>query len=235
VTVTASFRDVVSAEESLARLAKLPAPPAAIDLLIGGDWQVPTPYASTKSASSTSKNGPCLVVRAEGTELEAVWLADKVVSELAHSGAIAACKIDQAAADALWSKQTEFADRGASEGDDGSPMIVKIAVPPSGVTQIIAEIMTFDAECRIQASAGSGIIIARFHRFSHADVSRVLLGKLRPAAVRQGGSLVVLRTALEGLTPHAIWGGRTGATILMERIKQKFDPHNILNPDRFIS
>ena len=62
----------------------------------------------------------------------------------------------------------------------------------------------------------------------------MLVGKLRPAAVQHGGSLVVLKTKLEGLTPHLVWGGRTDATVLMERIKQKFDPHNILNPGRFV-
>ncbi|HEY3395000.1 MAG TPA: FAD-binding oxidoreductase [Lacipirellulaceae bacterium] len=234
VTVSATCRDLGSAEEILARLVKLPAPPAAIDLLIGADWSVRTLFSSTRSASSPSNTGPFVVVRAEGTELEAAWLADQIVRELAQSGAIAACKIEQADADALWDKQIEFADRGASGSDDDSPMVVKVAVPPSGVTQMIAELITFDSECRVQAHAGNGIIIARLSRFSQADVGRVLLGKLRPAAVRQGGSLVVLNTTLEGLTPHAVWGGRTDATVLMERIKRKFDPNNILNPSRFI-
>ena len=173
-------------------------------------------------------------MRAEGTELEAASLADQIVRELAQSGATATCKIDQADADALWSKQIEFVDRGVSEVDGGSPMIVKIAVPPSAVTPMIAELISFDPECRIQAQAGNGIIIARFSRFSHADVGRVLLGNLRPAAVQQGGSLVVLKTSLEGLTPHMVWGGRTDATALMERVKPKFDPRNILNPNRFV-
>jgi glycolate oxidase FAD binding subunit len=234
VTVTAGYRDVASAEQALARLTKLPAPPAAIDLLIGADWSVPTLFLSTKSAPSPSNKGPFLVVRVEGTDIEAAWLADQVVRDLAQSGAIAASKIDKADADALWSQQIEFADRGASESDDGSPMVVKVAVPPSGVAQIIAELMAFDPDCRIQANAGNGIIVARFSRFSHTDVGRVLLAKLRPAALQQGGSLIVLKTSLEGLTPHVVWGGRTDATILMERIKQKFDPHNILNPSRFI-
>jgi glycolate oxidase FAD binding subunit len=232
VTVAAACRDLAGAEEALARLAKLPALPTAIDLLIGANWSSATSSWSAKAAAGPSKSGPFLVVRTEGTELEATWLADQVAHLLTQSGAIAPGKIEQADADALWSKQIEFSDRGAGEGDGGSPMVVKIAVAPSKVTQIISELMAFDADCRIQANAGNGIIIARFGRFSHGDVGRVLLGKLRPAAVRQGGSLVVLRTTLEGLTPHAIWGGRTGATILMERIKQKFDPHNILNPDR---
>ena len=62
----------------------------------------------------------------------------------------------------------------------------------------------------------------------------MLVGKLRPAAVQLGGSLVVVRSNLEGLTPHLVWGGRTDATVLLERIKHKFDPQNILNPGRFI-
>jgi glycolate oxidase FAD binding subunit len=233
VTVSATCRDLAGAEQAMARLAKLPAPPAAIDLLFGPDWPVASPIWSTKSAASPSNKGPFVVVRAEGTELEAAWLADQIVREFAQSGAIAPFKIDQAEADALWNKQIEFADRGASDSDDGSPLVVKIAVPPSGVTQVIAELISFDSGCRIQAHAGNGIILARFSRFSHANVGRVLLGKLRPAALQQGGSLVVLKTSLEGLTPHVVWGGRTDATVLMERIKQKFDPHNILNPNRF--
>ena len=80
----------------------------------------------------------------------------------------------------------------------------------------------------------SGIIIARFAKFTQADLTTVLVGKLRPAAVQLGGSLVVVSSKLEGLTPHLIWGGRTDAIVLLERIKQKFDPHNILNPGRFV-
>ena len=88
--------------------------------------------------------------------------------------------------------------------------------------------------CTIQAHAANGIVVARFAEFAAADVSSVLVGKLRPAAIRRGGSLVVLATKLTGLTPHILWGGRTEATVLMERIKQQFDPHNILNPGCFV-
>jgi glycolate oxidase FAD binding subunit len=232
VTIAAACRDLVSAEKILARLATLPAAPVAIDLVIGAEWSVATPFWTGKSESSSS-TGPLIIARTEGTELEAAWLADQGVCELTRSGAIAACTIEQPDADVLWSNQIEFADCGASAVAGVSPLVVKIAVPPSGLAQLIAELLAFDAECQIQANAGNGIIIARFSRFSHSDVGRVLLGKLRPTAVRQGGSLVVLKTTLEGLTPHSIWGGRTEASILMERIKQKFDPQNILNPDRF--
>jgi FAD/FMN-containing dehydrogenase len=44
----------------------------------------------------------------------------------------------------------------------------------------------------------------------------------------------VIASRLEGLTPHIAWGGRTDASVLMERIKHQFDPRNILNPGRFV-
>jgi glycolate oxidase FAD binding subunit len=233
-TVAAACRNLAAAEEILVRLAKLAAPPAAIDLVIGEEWKVPVLHSAAKSASRANGCAPFVMVRLEGTELEATWLADLVVREISDAGALAVRKLDPADADTLWTKQVAFADRGAGNASDGSPLAIKIAVPPSAITQIIAELLAIDSECTIQAHAGSGIIIARFSRFSHADVSKTLVGKLRPAVVQHGGSLVVFQTTLEGLTPHVVWGGRTDATVLMERVKQKFDPNNILNPGRFV-
>jgi len=42
-----------------------------------------------------------------------------------------------------------------------------------------------------------------------------------------------LRSKLDGLTPHLVWGCRTEGTVLLEQIKRQFDPKNILNPGRF--
>ena len=105
---------------------------------------------------------------------------------------------------------------------------------PARTTAMIAAVLEVDPDCTIQAHAGNGILVARFARFTHADLTNVLVGKLRPAAVQLGGSLWLSSSKLEGLTPHLIWGGRTEAIVLLERIKQKFDPHNILNPGRFV-
>jgi glycolate oxidase FAD binding subunit len=134
----------------------------------------------------------------------------------------------------LWTRQVEFSDTGAGDVDDESRLVIKIAVLPSAITKMAAALLEFDPQCAIQAHAGNGILYARFSQFSHADLTRVLVGKLRPMAVQSGGSLVILRSKLDGLTPHLIWGGRSEATVLLEQIKQKFDPRNILNPGRFV-
>ena len=110
----------------------------------------------------------------------------------------------------------------------------KIAVPPSAVTDMIRKLLAVDAELqfkpRRQRNHHRPVLEISHERY----LRRSLVGKLRPAATQLGGSLVVVRSKFEGLTPHLVWGGRTDATVLLEQIKRQFDPKNILNPGRFI-
>jgi glycolate oxidase FAD binding subunit len=229
-TVVANCHELSVAETILERLVHLAATPTAIDLLVGSAWH----EIAGGSPEARPQPPAMLAVRVEGTEAEVEWMAEHVQYEFWQGGAIGAQQLSEPDADRLWSHQVEFADRGAGTAHDASPLVVKIAVPPSDVIPTIAELQTHDPSCTIQAHAASGIVVARFAQFAAADVTTVLVGKLRPAAVKRGGSLTVLASQLEGLTPHMIWGGRTDATVLMERIKHQFDPHNILNPNRFV-
>jgi glycolate oxidase FAD binding subunit len=214
--------DLASVENALSRIAMLETPPVAVDVLVGAGWASESPAQYQ------------VVIRLEGTELETASLADAVESTFAAAGCPAARALSESQADALWQRQIEFSDRGLGETDDESPMVLKTAVPPSGVIEIIHGLLAIDANCAIQAHAGSGIVIARFREFRQEHISKVLVAKLRPAAVRLGGSLVVVRSKLDGLTPHLVWGGRTEGTVLIEQIKRQFDPRNILNPGRYV-
>jgi glycolate oxidase FAD binding subunit len=231
-TVVAACADVATAGILLDRLVSLPSPPVAIDYLLGPGWIVPT--AARNQQAEIGPHTPHLVVRVEGTQAETDWLADQVQTQLQQAGGMRVTLLTPDAAAMLWKQQVEFADRGPGESPDDSPMIVKIAVPSSAVTNVVSQLVAFDADCSIQAHAASGIIVARFSKFGHADLTPLLVGKLRPAAVKLGGSLVIVSSKLEGLTPHLIWGGRTDAIVLLENIKRQFDPHNILNPGRFV-
>ncbi|MEX2093732.1 MAG: FAD-binding oxidoreductase [Pirellulales bacterium] len=226
-TVVATCHELAVAEAILERLVNLTATPTTIDLLVGSAWhQEALPGNDNRAAT--------LVVRIEGTDDEVKWMAEHTQYEFWQGGASGAQLLSDSDADRLWSHQVEFADRGATTKHDEVSLVLKIAVPPSAVTATIADLRSHDPACTIQAHAASGIIIARFANFAATEVSSVLVGKLRPAAVARGGSLVVLASKLEGLTPHIIWAGRTDATVLMERIKRQFDPQNILNPGRFV-
>jgi FAD/FMN-containing dehydrogenase len=86
----------------------------------------------------------------------------------------------------------------------------------------------------VQAHAGNGIVLVRFAKFDAADVSRVLIGKLQPAARLAGGSAVVLSSTISGLTRQAVWGGVPESARWMAEVKRQFDPKHILNPGRFV-
>jgi glycolate oxidase FAD binding subunit len=230
--VVAACADVATAQILLDRLALLPAQPVAIDYLLGAGWKVPT--ITTNRQAEISSKTPHIVVRFEGSQPECEWIGDQVQTMLQQSGGMSVAVLTDADSAALWQQQVEFADRGTGDVNDISPLVVKIAVPPSAVANIVGQLLNHDPECAIQCHAGNGIIIARFRKFTNSHLMPILVGRLRPAALQAGGSLVVVSSKLEGLTPHLIWGGRTDATVLLENVKRKFDPRNILNPGRFV-
>jgi glycolate oxidase FAD binding subunit len=232
--VVAETGDLNVAEDALNRLALLEAPPVAIDLLIGREWGDVSNSSSTAQQSPTNRSSASLCVRIEGTEIEVDWLSNRVISEISAAGGTNARRLEPAKSSALWSRQVEFSDRGAGQSADDSPLVAQIFVPPSAVVGTIGRLLAVDSDCSIQAHAASGVIIARFIKFTPSQLTAILAGQLRPAAAQLGGSLVVVRSSLGGLTSHLLWGGRTDATVLLERIKHKFDPKNILNPGRFI-
>lgn len=226
-TLVAACQNLATVDAVLKRLMNLAATPTAIDVLVGKAW-------NQDAAGGNDQHTSTIAVRVEGTAAEVAWMAERVQYEFWQGGAAGAQRLPADRAEALTVQQAEFADRGAASDHDGAALVLKMAVPPSVVLATIDELSVHDGACTIQAHAASGIVIARFVDFAAGNVSKVLMGKLRPAAIERGGSVVVLQTKLEGLTPHIVWGNRTDATVLMERIKREFDPHNILNPGRFV-
>jgi glycolate oxidase FAD binding subunit len=216
--VVAPLRDLAHAEELLARLAQSRTAPAAIELLLGPVW----------------KNDPALgdlrpgergfaVVGIEGTEPEVKWMTTTLLAELAAG----AREVSTAETGALWCRLAEF------PAQSGSPLTLKLSVPPSRVIEIIELVLAADPHCSIQVHAGNGMIIARFAEFSPATFSKVVIGTLQPAAQRYGGSAVVLRAENPAeLTHQAAWGSLGDSAMLMEAVKRQFDPHGLLNPGR---
>jgi glycolate oxidase FAD binding subunit len=227
-TIVGSCADLETAEAILSRLVHLPAPPMAIDLLVGAAWHAEALAAVDSLPLAT------LAIRVEGNEAEVAALAEKVQYELWTGGGGDVRVFEPAEAERLWSHQVEFADRGATEAGDDATLVLKVGVPPSALTAIVAELRSIDATCAIQAHAGSGVLVVRFARFAAAGLSEMLVGRLRPLVAGHGGHVVVVTTTLDGLTPHMIFGPRTDAMVMMERIKRQFDPHDVLNPGRFV-
>ena len=210
------------AERLLAALVTSQTAPAAVELIAGPAW-------SDDPALEPLAGGEFghLIVALEGTNPEVEWMQRTLAEEwkaLGHSGHTVSG--EQAAG--LWSRLREFAIHDAA-------LALKVSAPPSHTVAMIRLLREVAADCSIQAHAGNGMLIARFPNFPAGGISRLVVGRLQPAAQLVGGNVVVLASANPGeLTRQAVWGGASADVKLMETVKRQFDPKNILNPGRFI-
>ena len=220
--VACRVKDPEQAEQLLAALVTSQTTPAAIEL-VAGPARSGDPAIEPLSAGEFGH----LVVALEGTGPEVEWMKAALIDELKALVAEALVVANEQAA-ALWQRLREFPAGEAA-------LILKGNVPPSRTVEMIRLLKDAAPDCSIQAHAGNGIVIARYPTFPAGGVSRILVGRLQPAAQNAGGNLIVLSSTLSGeLTRQAIWGATAGAAMLMEAVKQQFDPKNLLNPGRFV-
>jgi glycolate oxidase FAD binding subunit len=217
--IVVPVRDLAHAEALLSLLAQSRTAPAAIELLLGPAWRGDPALGDLRPGERGF-----VVAGIEGTEAEVRWMTATLLAELSDG----AREVSAVETDGLWLRLTEISTK------PGSPLTLKLAVPPSRAAEMIELVIAADPQCSIQAHAGNGIIIARFSEFPSAVFSKVVIGTLQPAAQRVGGSAVVLRAENPAeLTHQAAWGSLGDSAMLMEAVKRQFDPHGLLNPGRF--
>jgi FAD/FMN-containing dehydrogenase len=214
--------DANHSEQLLAALVHSQTSPTAVELVVGPAWQ------ATEAAPQMPSAWGSLVVGLEGTSLEVAWMRRQLALEWNAMGTHACRTVIGPQADALWSRLCEF------PAECTSPLVIKASVRPSAVHAFVTLLRGMDPRASIQAHAGNGIVIARFLEMLDANVSKNLVGTLQPAAVRLGGSVVVLASTAGGLTRQAVWGGQGTAAPMMRAIREQFDPAGILNPGRFV-
>lgn len=207
------------AEPLLGALVNSQTMSTAIELLAGPAW---------RNVAGLDDAPLQLAVGLEGGAPEVDWMRDQLLREWRELGATQARALPAEQTTALWSALTEFAAQGA-------PLVLKFNVLPSAVASLVELVRQLDAAASIQAHAGNGIVLVRMSQFSPGDASQLLVKKLQPAAARAGGSVTVWHADNPGdLTRQAIWGPTRAETAVMRRVKQQFDPKNLLNPGRFV-
>lgn len=124
--------------------------------------------------------------------------------------------------DQLWQRLPETMwDSGTK-----SAIICKIGIRPSEAVTAINELPVQDA--LIHAGSGLGVL-----RFESATADTLL--QVRRGCEAKGGFLTVLAAEPDIKQQLDVWGYNGSAIDLMRRIKQQFDPENLLSPHRFIS
>ncbi len=121
----------------------------------------------------------------------------------------------------LWQKLPETVWNSSTK----SAIICKIGIRPSEAVPAINELPVQDAW--IHAGTGLGVL-----RFEAATADTLL--QVRRGCEAKGGFLTVLAAPGHIKQGLDVWGYTGSAIDLMRRIKQEFDPENILNCDRFL-
>ncbi|MEG4588024.1 FAD-binding oxidoreductase [Microcoleus sp. MOSTC5] len=122
----------------------------------------------------------------------------------------------------LWQRLPETMWNSATK----SAIICKIGIRPSEAVTAINELPVQDAW--IHAGSGLGVL-----RFENTTAETLL--QVRRGCEAKGGFLTVLAAPADIKQQLDVWGYTGSAIDLMRRIKQQFDPENILSPHRFIS
>jgi len=224
VLVGCNLPDLDMAEKVLASLVRSEATPAAIELAAGPAWEQESALQPLGKAGVSSVY---LLVGLEGNAAEVEYMIHQLTSEWRALGAPPPLAIGEGAT--LWKALAEFPASGQS------PLSLKAAVVPSGVTAMIAAARQLDPQCSLQAHAGNGTVFIKLATFPAQGLSRALVGQLQPVATAHSGNLIVLSNPSGAeMTHQSVWGAIDAPLDVMSVVKRKFDPKDILNRGRFV-
>lgn len=123
----------------------------------------------------------------------------------------------------------------AGEEDDA---LIKVSAPPAELTAVLDSVLGA-AERRglnhpkITGHAGTGVTFAALPG-GDEDALVEVIEEVREIWVRRGGGVVLLKAPAEVKERVGTWGPPRDDFGLMQRVKEKFDGQNNLNPGRFI-
>lgn len=213
--ITCQLTDLEQAEMLLAKIVVSRTTPHLVELLCGTAWN--------DIAELGESSGLRLVVGFEGTDVEVDWMSKQLQTEWKELGVEARIIRDREQCDSLYNRLVDF------PADHEAAMVVKLTGVPSGVTRAVQTLRLTDDSVNIQAHAGNGIVIGKFTEYP---------GGLTPfkavAAAAHGSATVLSNPSGSEMTHHNVWGGADVPFDVMQKVKQAFDPNNILNPGRFV-
>ena len=226
--LVATPRSLEECERIFALLMTSTSQPSAIEWVKGREWA-----EQAKACQWPAGSTECgwIVLLLEGSESERGWMVDNLQQMWKQ-------QIGPQAAPAVLADGDTHRSLAAlreSPAAAGAAAVLKLQTVPSAVTRMAALLDAANLDLSIQAHAGNGTLLVRVPKAPAAGWSRVVLHDWQPAALAAGGSLVFLAAPGPGeLTGRVQWGEPSGPLALLQRIKQQFDPHNILNPQRFV-
>ncbi|MGD1864594.1 MAG: FAD-binding oxidoreductase [Phormidesmis sp.] len=112
-------------------------------------------------------------------------------------------------------------------------VLCKVGMRPSALPALLAQLMPGSCEAKLHSSSGLGWVQWPAKAATEADFVAVL-GKVRSHAQDNGGFLSILQAPIALKQSIEVWGYTGNALKVMSDIKEKFDPHRLLSPGRFV-
>jgi glycolate oxidase FAD binding subunit len=165
-----------------------------------------------------------LVVGIEDSAPSVAWQVERLRTELAGARGEVRQGPD---AEPLWSALTGF------QAEEVGPLTIVASAKPSAVAAFVAGLDP--GRWAAQAHAGNGIVRAHLIAADAGlDATAGDVARLRALAVRDGGSLVLMRCPAAWKERLKVWGDPRPDWALAERVKRALDPLGVMNPGRFV-
>ena len=193
--------------------------PSAIEVLAGPRW------GRDRFLRVADDPWECRVVTVhEGSAGEVDAFCDELRRELSEAGLKMG---EELPADCYASLSNFLADVPKSQS------VYELAVRPSRVVAALEQLRSLRPHASLIGHAGLGKIFV--FADEDAGVTPEVIVRLRAAIAPLGGHVTVLRYPWDqAWNRSVIWGPHGPASRYMQGLKDQFDPHNILNPGRYV-
>lgn len=213
------------ADRLLERLVHSQTTPSAVEWLAGPQWN-DLPGLPPIADSAAGR----LLVGLEGTAREVEWMIQRLRQEWQEQGATATQLVEGSEFESLRTRITAFGC-----GTPPAGIVLKFNLLPSRVVGVAELVRSRFPAASVACRAGSGIVLALLPDTAVHELAKSLLRDFQPAAVAAGGRVSVWNSpSPEELTRQTAWGSTRDDDSVMQIVKRQFDPHNLLNPGRFI-
>jgi glycolate oxidase FAD binding subunit len=217
ILVAAGFDNVADRDAAVSDLLNSQARPVAIETLN----RAAAAAVENQARAGLPNDGWLLLVGFEGSPRETEWQAETWNKELASRHPQQQTRIQGAEADQLWKSLTEFAI--------DSEFAFQANMLPSKVAAFEADAARLGAATL--SHSGDGIVIGKLTDPQTGSANWATLWRSVEEAVhRSGGAFVPLCGGASRPVPDS--ANQSSAWALMRKLKQSFDPADLLNPGR---
>lgn len=203
-------------EKAIAEVRYSGLTPVAMDLTLAGLTQQLLKTQNTPNTPSMS-----LIARFQGIP-DGVEEQTERLKKIATTHALSLQQLDAEQDKTFWHEIDALIKPGS--------VLCKVGMRPSALPALLAQLEPGSCEVKVHGSSGLGWI----QWPTDAENVKQAIEKVRSHTQDNGGFLSILQAPAELKQSMDVWGYTGNALKIMSNIKEKFDPHRILSPGRFV-